>query len=134
MSGILRFITPSDVHDFKVQMDPRFRSVDRDVSGCSTLPDATRESWDEFYKSWRDFFVEDESWLHTAAQMDRAQAYEEQLTDWQKRLEGYHCSLSAPIVAPESERTAVHWTSALRWAGLAAGVVTAIWMIRELRG
>jgi len=134
MKSFLRFVTPTDVHDFKHQIDPRFRSVDDDVSKCGSIPNASRQAWDDFSKSWRDFYAEEESWFHATAQMDRAETFEEELTDWQKKIEAYHCSLSAPIVTPESEKGSAGWSSALRWAGVAAGIVGAVWVIRGLRG
>lgn len=134
MKSFLRFVTPSDVHDFKQQIDPRFRSVDDDASHCAGITDASRQAWDDFYKSWRGFFSEEESWLHAAAQMDRAETFEEELSDWQKKLATYHCTLSAPVVTPESQKGAIDWNAAIRWMGIAAGAVATIWVIRELRG
>jgi hypothetical protein len=136
MTSFVRFVTPSDVHDFKVQVDPTFRAVDVDVDGCGALPDTTKQAWAQFYASWRQFFVEDESWLHTAAQMDRAESFEGELADWQRRVDSYRCTLSAPILTPEAPGSPGLMDSmggALKWAAVAAGIITTLWLIREVR-
>ena len=134
--SLLRFVTPSDVRDFKRQLDPTFRALDVDVGGCTNVPATTRQAWDNAYASWRQFFFEDESWLHTAAQMDRAEAFDRELSDWQRRIDAYQCTLSAPIHTPETPPAGTVFDtlgSALKWAAVAAGVVTTIVLIRELR-
>jgi hypothetical protein len=136
--SFVRFVTPSDVRDFKRQLDPTFRAVDVDVEKCAALPGTTKKAWSDFYVSWRQFFAEDESWLHTAAQMDRAESFERQLADWQRRVDASHCVMSAPVVTPEAPSPPANLFdsvgTALKWAAIAGGIVAAVWVVRGLRG
>jgi hypothetical protein len=66
-----KFVTPDDVRDLKVRVDAYVRATDTAVEACPKLPDGVRDGWKQFSKAWRTFFDEEDSWWHTAAQMDQ---------------------------------------------------------------
>ena len=49
-----------------------------------------------FSKAWRSYFDEEDSWLHTAAQMDQGEAYEQDLAHWHDWIGQFKCAESAP--------------------------------------
>ncbi len=101
VAGILpRFVTPSDVRALKTRVDPFVRALDGSVASCGTLPPQTRAGWEGFSSAWRSYVVEDDSWLHTAAQMDQGEAYEQDLAHWQDLLAQSKCGTSTPRITP----------------------------------
>jgi hypothetical protein len=103
VGGVLpRFVTPSDVRALKTRVDPFVRAMDQAVAACATVPQATREGWGAFSAAWRTYFAEDDSWLHTAAQMDQGEAYEQDLAHWQDLLAQSKCGTATPRVSPTS--------------------------------
>jgi hypothetical protein len=112
VGGILpRFVTPSDVRALKTRVDPFVRALDASVAACATLPAETRKGWEGFSKAWRSFVDEDDSWLHTAAQMDQGEAYEADLGHWQDLLAQSKCGTSTPRVTPTNPTSSPEDTS-----------------------
>ena len=101
----VRFVTPGDVRDLKNRVDPFVVALDATVAACKGLPEGVATSWAGFSKRWRDFFNENESWFHTAAQMDQAEAYECDLLHWQQMIQQANkCAPDAPIDHPRGRR------------------------------
>jgi hypothetical protein len=124
----VRFVTPSDVRDLKNRVDPFVVATDASVAACTGLPAGVAAGWSAFSKKWRDFFNEDESWFHTAAQMDQAEAYECDLLHWQQTIQANKCATDAPLITPED---AVGGAGGTQWAGTIkvvaiAGAVVAV--------
>lgn len=135
--GLLpRFVTPADVRDLKVRMDPFVRAMDVDVAGCSTLADTGKASWKAFSDAWRTYFDQEDSWLHTAAQMDQGEAYEEDLAHWQAWLKALRCGTSAPTIQPSSDPPGGNGGrelgSTLRAVAIAGAVIAVALGIREV--
>lgn len=106
VAGILpRFVTPSDVRALKNRVDPFVRALDASVAACPTLLASTRAGWEGFSSAWRTYMVEDDSWLHTAAQMDQGEAYEQDLGHWQDLLAQSKCGTSTPRITPTNPST-----------------------------
>jgi hypothetical protein len=101
VGGILpRFVTPSDVRALKTRVDPFVRAMDRSVAECAALAAETRAGWEAFSLAWRAYVDEEDSWLHTAAQMDQGEAYEQDLAHWQDVLGHSKCGTSTPRITP----------------------------------
>jgi hypothetical protein len=106
VSGFLpRFVTPSDVRALKTRVDPFVRAIDRSVADCASLAAETRTGWEAFSRAWRAYFDEEDSWLHTAAQMDQGEAYEQDLAHWQDLLAHSKCGTSTPRITPTNPRS-----------------------------
>ena len=118
VGGVLpKFVMPSDVRALKTRVDPFVVSLDQSVADCKTLPDSVRSSWQAFSKAWRSFFDEDDSWLHTAAQMDQGEAYEQDVTRWQSMIAGYKCAPDAPLLTPTDPGGSSDDVGSPRWQG-----------------
>jgi hypothetical protein len=129
-AGLLpRFVTPSDVRDLKNRTDPFVRALDVAVASCAGLPDDVRIGWQAFSKAWRSYYDEEDSWLHTAAQMDQGEKYEEDLAHWQERLAGLHCGQNVPGVTPldggGDDKSSSKWQGTIKIIAIAGAVVAA---------
>jgi hypothetical protein len=132
MSGLLpRFVLPADVRSLKVRLDPVVRSLDGTAASCAGLPDATRTNWNDFSKAWRAYFAEEDSWLHTAAQMDAGEAYERQIADWQRFLSTALCVLNGPQITPPSSTPDAHQDT-IRTVAIAGAVIAVVVGIRSV--
>lgn len=118
VGGMLpKFVMPSDVRSLKTRIDPFVVSLDQSVADCKSLPDSVRASWQAFSKAWRSFFDEDDSWLHTAAQMDQGEAYEQDVARWQTMIAGYKCAPDAPPLTPTDPGGSGDDAGSRRWQG-----------------
>ena len=84
----------------KNRVDPFVVALDQSVANCTTLPEGVRTGWQAFSKAWRSYVDEDDSWLHTAAQMDQGEAYEQDIARWQGMIATYKCAPDAPPLTP----------------------------------
>ena len=131
MSGILpRFVLPADVRSLKVRLDSVVRSLDGTAASCTGLPEATRANWNDFSKGWRAYLAEEDSWLHTAAQMDAGEAYERQIADWQRFLSTASCVLNGPQITPSS--TPDGHQDTIRTVAIAGAVIAVVVGIRSV--
>ena len=122
----VRFVTPGDVRDLKNRIDPFVVALDATVAACKGLPAGVATSWADFSKRWRDFFNEDESWFHTAAQMDQGEAYECDLLHWQQTIQANKCATGAPLITPEDAGGAAggaQWAGTIKVVAIAGAVV-----------
>jgi hypothetical protein len=90
-----KFVTPADVHDLKVRIDPFVRALDHTVATCAEVAPIA-DGWKAFSAAWRTFFDEEDSWWHTAAQMDQGEAYEQDVAHWQDMIARYRCAGAPP--------------------------------------
>lgn len=96
-----RIVVPSTVENKKAQLDAIVRSLDKDAAACSALDASTRAAWHSFVAGWQVFVAQSVSWLATAAEMDQADEYEQQIQAWQARL-GAVCKTAAPSLPTSS--------------------------------
>jgi hypothetical protein len=130
-----KFVTPSDVRDLKNRVDPFVRALDQGVTDCKGLPDGVRAGWQAFSKAWRSYFDEEDSWWHTAAQMDQGEAYEQDLAKWQTMIAGYKCATDAPPVTPDDEgggADASRWQGTIKTVAIAGALVAVVLGIRTV--
>ena len=130
----LRFVTPADVRDLKNRIDPYVRALDENVVACVALPQGVRDGWTAFSKAWRSYFDEDDSWWHTAAQMDQAESYECDVRRWQTLLAQQKCAPDAPPLSFTNEggSGAGSFGGTIKVVAIAAAVVAAALAIREV--
>ncbi len=131
---LLRFVTPGDVRDLKNRIDPYVLALDASVSNCKTLAPDTAKAWASFSKAWRAFYNEDDSWLHTAAQMDQAESYECDVRRWQTLLAQQKCAPDAPPLSftNEGDSGSSSLGGTVKVVAIAAAVVAAALAIREV--
>ena len=132
-----RFVTPTDVRDLKNRIDPFVVALDANVRDCKTLAPDTAQGWDKFSKAWRAFFAEDESWSHTAAEMDQAEAYECDVSHWQTMLAAQKCAPDAPPITPTNNdatggASGAALAQTIKVVAIAAAVVAGALAIREV--
>ena len=131
-----RFVTPTDVRDLKNRVDPFVRALDQSVIDCKPVPDALRKAWQDFSKAWRGFFEEDDSWLHTAAQMDQGEAYQSDLARWQTMIGQYNCSPGAPAITPLGGENATadtkQWQGTIKTVAVAGAVIAVVVGLRTV--
>jgi len=130
----LRFVTPGDVRDLKNRIDPYVLALDASVRDCKALPADTAKAWGDFSKAWRAFYAEEDSWLHTAAQMDQAESYECDVRRWQTLLAQQKCAPDAPPLSFTNEggSGAGSFGGTIKVVAIAAAVVAAALAIREV--
>jgi hypothetical protein len=129
-----KFVTPADVHDLKVRLDAYVRATDKAVADCAKLPEGVRAGWEQFSKAWRTFFDEEDSWWHTAAQMDQGEAYEADLARWQDMIGQYQCN-EAPRVTPSSgqdDPSDTRWQGTLKTVAIAGAVIAVALGVRAI--
>jgi hypothetical protein len=121
----IRFVTPSDVRDLKNRLDPFVRSLDQSVTDCKALPPGVADGWIGFSKAWRTYFDEDDSWWHTAAQMDQGEAYESDVQRWQAMIAGYKCAVDAPLPTPTADGGggSDRWSGTIKTVAIAGAVI-----------
>jgi hypothetical protein len=140
--GILpTFVTPGDVRDLKTRIDPFVRAMDRDVQNCKAASEDFKSGWAAFSGAWRSYFDQEDSWLHTAAQMNQGEAYEQDLAHWQASLRGQRCQATAPTIEPSSNSPSLtslpslgrgELGSTLRTVAIAGAVIAVGLGIREV--
>jgi hypothetical protein len=130
----VRFVTPGDVRDLKNRIDPFVLALDANVRDCKTLAPDVAQSWTDFSKQWRGFYNEDESWLHTAAQMDQAESYECDVQRWQTLLAAQKCAPDAPPISitNEGDGSGSSVGGTIKVVAIAAAVVAAALALREV--
>jgi hypothetical protein len=121
----IRFVTPSDVRDLKNRLDPFVRSLDQSATDCKALPQGVADGWSAFSKAWRTYFDEDDSWWHTAAQMDQGEAYESDVQRWQAMIAGYKCAVDAPLPTPTADGggDSDRWSGTVKTVAIAGAVI-----------
>jgi hypothetical protein len=132
----LRFVTPSDVRDLKNRVDPYVRALDVSVAACKALPQAVADGWAAFSKAWRSYFDEEDSWWHTAAQMDQGEAYESDVQRWQQMIAGYKCAPDAPPITPEDGQgrggDPDRWSGTIKTVAIAGAVIAVALGVRAV--
>ena len=126
-----KFVIPSDVRDLKNRIDPFVRGLDASVPACATLGPGVVDTWKAFSAAWRSYFDEDDSWWHTAAQMDQGEAYEQDVQHWQQMMASRKCTSNAPLITPVDPPLfggdgGGRWAGTIKWvavAGIAVAVV-----------
>lgn len=130
-----KFVTPADVRDLKNRVDPFVRALDAAAPKCADLPASVQSGWQDFSKAWRSYFDEDDSWLHTAAQMDQGEAYERDLARWQEFLAKYKCAESAPRITPSTdadEQSSKGWQKTIRTVAIAGAALAIVLGLRTV--
>ncbi len=130
-----RFVTPDDVRDLKNRVDPFVRSLDQAIASCKAVPDGVRGGWQAFSKAWRSYFDEEDSWWHTAAQMDQGEAYERDVAKWQDMLAQYQCAPDAPRITPEDgggDQDSSHWQGTIKTVAVAGAVIAVVLGLRTV--
>jgi hypothetical protein len=121
-----KFVVPDDVRDLKNRVDPFVRAMDQSVADCKGLSEAVRTGWQGFSKAWRSYFDEEDSWLHTAAQMDQGEAYERDLARWQDWIAQFKCVESAPRITPSTDGDPAgskNWSGTIKTVAIAGAVI-----------
>lgn len=126
------FRTPNDVRAYKRSLDPLMTGMNASVEACTKLDEATRNAWGDFYKAWRGFYAEEESWWHTVAQWLQTEKYEARLSDWQTLL-GARCGggMSIPTVEPPGKGDS-DFNRTLRTVAVAGAVVAVVIGVRAV--
>ena len=129
-----KFVTPADVRDLKVRVDAFVRATDKAVTDCPKLPEGQRSGWNAFSKAWRSYFDEDDSWWHSAAQMDQGEAYEADLARWQDLIAHSQCAETPPSVSPSSggAPNEDRWQATVRTVAIAGAVIAVALGVRAV--
>ena len=121
-----KFVIPADVRDLKNRVDPFVRAMDQTVADCKGLTDAVRTGWQGFSQAWRTYFDEEDSWFHTAAQMDQGEAYERDLARWQDWIGQFKCVTSTPPITPSTTgdpADSKNWSGTVKTVVIAGAVI-----------
>ena len=130
-----KFVVPADVRDLKNRVDPFVRAMDQSVADCKGLTDAVRTGWEAFSKAWRSYFDEDDSWFHTAAQMDQGEAYEQDLAHWHDWIGQFKCAESVPRITPSTDgdpKDAKNWQGTIKTEAIAGAVIAVVVGLRTV--
>ena len=131
-----KFVVPDDVRDLKNRIDPFVRALDHSVATCATMPEGAHMGWDGFSKAWRSYFDEEDSWWHTAAQMDQGEAYERDLAHWQDWITHFKCEQGTPPITPSTTGDpgsgGDHWQGTIRTVAIAGAVIAGVVALRTV--
>ena len=131
-----KFVTPTDVRDLKVRVDAFVRATDGTVATCAKLPDGVRSGWTQFSAAWRAYFDEEDSWWHTAAQMDQGEAYERDLGGWQTTIAQFQCANAPPVITPSngggSGENTDRWQGTIKTVAIAGAIVAVVLGVRAV--
>ncbi len=133
MSGILpKIVLPDDVRAYRGRIDAFARAIDRSVAQCSALDPFARRSWAEFYARWQEFCATEVSWLHTAAQYEETERYEEHLLRWQAYLAPMCRSAGPPMTRPGGAISASSTEGTIKTVAIAGAVIATALAIRAV--
>jgi hypothetical protein len=91
-----RFVTSSDVHETKLRLNATVEALDKLVATCPDMPPVLVAGWNAFSTSWKTFLQTKEGFWSAGAEMDQAEAYAAEITQWQDKLSKAPCKGSAP--------------------------------------
>jgi hypothetical protein len=130
-----KFVTPADVRDLKNRIDPFVAALDHSVATCATVPAGVKTGWEAFSKAWRTYFDEEDSWWHTAAQMDQGEAYEQDVARWQDWIGHFKCEQEAPPITPSTTGDTGNvdrWPGTIRTVAIAGAVIAGVVALRTV--
>jgi hypothetical protein len=119
MSSIATFWWHDDIVALQKQLDADVEGVNRSVSACTTLSDAMRASWQDFYVSVKSFTQGPAAWINTGTQADRGQELQRDLLARQQQISGV-CANVTPVSDPDKGKGDP--TTALKWAAVIVGI------------
>lgn len=131
------FVTLSDVADLKKRLGAAVRGTDKSVVVCAAVPDAMRASWGLFYASALSYTSEPAHFfqaISAATLMNRGEAYEDELVQWQDKLEAAGCALLVPKYNPGEQQknqldTAVQL---VRWGAIGAIAIGGAYAVSKI--
>ena len=126
----MAIVTDRSTKELKQRLKSALYGTDLSVQSCSSLDDGTRASWGAFYISAMDYVNEDSSFWLAASDMNRGEAYEQELYDWQKKIEGKGCELKVPKTDPSASRSSTD--NLIKWAGVAVVAVSSAYVIGKI--
>lgn len=118
----MAIVTDKSTNELKKRLKAALYGTDQTVQTCARVDDPTRSSWGSFYASAMDYVNEGSSFWQAASDMDRGEAYEVELYEWQKKLEGLGCQLTT--VKHDPKESAKATADLIKWAGIAIVAVS----------
>jgi hypothetical protein len=127
----LEFVSPSNVRDYKKELDGYVSSIDADVAKCATMTPEKRAAWTTFRDGWRSFMADDPGYFNAGGQGRHAAHYADQIRQWQSDLTTL-CVLSSPnLPAPPTEAILGVVTTIAIAMGVSAVAGVAVALIRR---
>jgi hypothetical protein len=126
------FVTPGNVTDAKNTLSAQIETLKADINNCTGMDKTRKAAFAAFYEGWRKFYCANDTGTCTApgynlfglgGQIDQADAYTQQVYDWQKELAGINCQVSSPMTVPPANQAAnlgLAAMGALQWVAIAA--------------
>jgi hypothetical protein len=126
------FVTGSDVDDLKRRLRAAAMGADQSVQGCASIGDNQRAAWGDFYTSVLAYVNEPTSFWSAAAEMNRGQAYEDELVSWNSQLQGAGCQLVTPQYDPSKDAARDATVNVLKWVAVGAVAVSGAYIVGKV--
>lgn len=112
-------VTSGNVDDTKSRLRAALLGTDQSVQACSAMSDPQRAAWGQFYSSVLAFTRSSSSFWTAAADMNQAQAYEDELVAWQPKVQAAGCELLVPSYDPSKDPARDATVNLIKWVGIA---------------
>jgi hypothetical protein len=119
-------IWPDNVRSAATEVQVLADDVNRQVGGCTSLKQTTRDAWAEFYTALTAFLADAyQAFFGLGQKMEDIARWSDDLYGWQQRLVAEGCTGGPPVVDPNALRPSEEWTYKLAQWGLYAVIVAA---------
>lgn len=125
-------IYPSTVDELKKRLGASLKGTDTTVQSCGALDNGLRASWGAFYTTVSSWVASETSIWGLGTQMDRGEAYEDELLAWQERLKSANCTLLVPNFDPRKNEKAGDAGGAFTWIGIAVAAVAGAYVVGKV--
>lgn len=90
-----QFTWPSDVDNFKAQLDTIFDDTDASVADCPALPALERAAWRRFFGEWKTFRAEKTPTFGSSNKREQACAFSRRLDAERAKIQKF-CTIIGP--------------------------------------
>ena len=160
MSLLPQIFFPDDIRALQTSLRAAIEETDPVVKSCTALDDATRAAWGSFrqavigyctveVRGFGDLNFEASSlavlgpvsvlmnsWGNSsAAFLERGKAYENEVVDWQEKLQSASCALAAPLHERPKEETGnslADLANVAKWVAVLAGVGVGAYVVSKV--
>jgi len=129
MSFLPTIVYASTLEDQKARVMAAASGTNNSVKLCPQLGPTAIANWGLFYAALTAFFQEDPGIWGWGSRYERGEAYENELTAWQEKLQASGCALAVPIVHPPPQ---ADLTKIAQYAAWGAGFLAVAYVVGKV--